>query len=75
MNTIDYALIGYVLAHPVAPGVYAFSLAEARQELFPVYNSINEMKEQRIALDRAYEKLETVFERFVENGFVFWRLK
>lgn len=75
MTVIDYALIGYVLTRKVADGVYGFSYAEAKEALFPVYATIDELKAQRLALDRAYDNLSTVFERFVDNGFVYWRLK
>ena len=52
MTTIDYALIGYVLTRKVADGVYGFSYAEAKEALFPVYATIDELKQQRLALDR-----------------------
>ena len=52
MTTIDYALIGYVLTRKVADGVYGFSYAEAKEALFPVYATIDELKQQRLMLDR-----------------------
>ena len=63
MTTIDYALIGYVLTRKVADGVYGFSYAEAKEALFPVYATIDELKQQRLMLDRT-----TIFRRYSNDS-------